>query len=59
MMRFRDGSDSECAANFVQVSVKVLRKPWQKLDESSGKKAVHRCLNDMLGSGQTEKGERV
>jgi hypothetical protein len=57
LMRFRDGSDSECASNFVQISDKVWRKSWQRLDKRSGNKAwvVHGCLKGMLRSGQTEK----
>jgi hypothetical protein len=58
-MRFRDWSDKGTASDFVQISGKVRRRPYQWLDKRSGKKAsaIRGCLNCMLGSGQTEKGE--
>jgi hypothetical protein len=45
----------KCCANVG----KVLQIPWQWLDKHSRKKAwaIHGCLNEMLGSEQTEKGE--
>jgi hypothetical protein len=59
LMRYRDGSDKGTASNFVQVSEKVRRRPWEWLDKRLGKTVwdVYRCLNGMLGLGQTEKGE--
>jgi hypothetical protein len=43
LMQFWGGSDSECAYNFVQISKKVQRWPWQWLDKHLGKEtwAVH------------------
>jgi hypothetical protein len=42
--RFRDEFDKGTASNFVQISEKVRRKPWQWLDKRSGNKAwaIHR-----------------
>jgi hypothetical protein len=47
------------AASVHQILCKVRLRPWQWLDKRSGKKActIHGCLNGMLGSGQTEKGD--
>jgi hypothetical protein len=39
LMGFRDGSDSECAPNFVKTSEKVRRRPSQWLDKSLENKA--------------------
>jgi hypothetical protein len=49
-MRFRYGCDSECAWDFVQMSEKVRRRPWQWLDKRPGQKAwaVHGRLNGKL-----------
>jgi hypothetical protein len=54
-MRFRDGSDKGTTSQFVQVSEKVRRRPWQWLDKRSGKEAwvVHGKSKLM----ETEKGE--
>jgi hypothetical protein len=60
LIRFRDGSDSECASNFVQISKKknatetlaMIRQAFRKESVSRT-----RVLNGKLGSGQTEKGE--
>jgi hypothetical protein len=38
LMRFRNGSDSKCAYNFVQISERVRRRLGQGLDKHSGKK---------------------
>jgi hypothetical protein len=58
LIRFYDGTYKE-AAIVHQILCKSLKKcdrHWQWLDIPLGKKAwaVQRCLNDMLGSGQTE-----
>jgi hypothetical protein len=39
LMWFHDGSESECASNFVQISENVRRRPWQWLDRHLGRKA--------------------
>jgi hypothetical protein len=38
LMRFCDGFDKGTASNYVQISEKVQRTPWQLLDRRSGKK---------------------
>jgi hypothetical protein len=59
LMRFRDGSDSECASNVAQISGKVRRRPWQWLDKLSGKKAgaVH-GKSKLTVTGKSETGEK-
>jgi hypothetical protein len=56
---FPDGSYKGTASDFVQISEKVWHRPWQWLHKHLGKKAlaVHGCLNGMLSSRQTERGE--
>jgi hypothetical protein len=39
LMRFRDGSDSDCTSHFVQIWENVQRRSWQRLDERLGEKA--------------------
>jgi hypothetical protein len=39
LMRFLDGSDSECASNVVQISGKALVRLRKCLNKRSGKKA--------------------
>jgi hypothetical protein len=57
-LRFRDGTYSECASNFVQMSEKwtdtlsMIRQAFWKESMS-----VHGCLKGTFGSGQTEKVE--
>jgi hypothetical protein len=53
LMRFHDGSDSECVTNFMQTSEKMLQRHGQWLDKRSRKElwAIHGCFNGMLGSG--------
>jgi hypothetical protein len=47
--------NSECVSNFVQISDKARKRPWQWIDKHLGKKAwaIHRYL---IGNG-TEKGK--
>jgi hypothetical protein len=61
LMWFRDGSNKWVASvhQILCISWKSVMGPWQWLDKHSGNRAwaVQECLNGMLGSGQTEKGE--
>jgi hypothetical protein len=58
LMLFHNGSDSECAYNFVQVLEKVLWRPWQQLDMHAGKKAwaIHWRLNGKVHTDRHQKG---
>jgi hypothetical protein len=51
-MRFRDGSDEGTASNFVRISEKVWRRPWQWLGKCSGKKAW--AVLTETGKGETD-----
>jgi hypothetical protein len=55
LMRFHNGSDKGIATDFVQISEKVLRRPWQWLDKNSGKTAG--VVHGKSRLTETEKGE--
>jgi hypothetical protein len=55
LMRFRDVSDKGTESNFVQVSEKVRRRPWQWLDKRPEKKAW--SVHGKSKLTETEKGE--
>jgi hypothetical protein len=54
-MCFHNGSDSECASDFVQMLERVRRRPWKVLEKHSRMKAwaIHRKSK----LTETEKGE--
>jgi hypothetical protein len=60
-LRFRDWSYSECASNFMKISVKVWQRPriWLDMRLMKTAWAVHWSLNDILGSGQTENSRQI
>jgi hypothetical protein len=47
LMLFHDGSNKRTASNFVQILEKVRQRPWQWLDNRSGKKACTFICNKM------------
>jgi hypothetical protein len=60
LLIFLDGSDSEYASNFMQVSKKVQQRPWPWLDECLVEKilAIHWCLNGKVQTHRDRKKTR-
>jgi hypothetical protein len=57
LMRLRDGPDKGTSTNFVQISQKVRRSPWQLLDKRSEKKAW--AVQGKSKLTETEKASKV
>jgi hypothetical protein len=57
LMHFRDGADSQCASDFLQILEKVRRRPWQWLDKRSGRK--HEPYTERPETGEEQRQEHA